>query len=79
MRSEPGREVPLARVVGGGVLLLVLGVLVLQFVGMFLGDDLESWEVKAPAAGAAQRAGTAMPRAPIAAWHRPTATMWGAA
>ena len=60
MRSEPGREVPLARVVGGGVLLLVLGVLVLQFVGVFLGGDLESWEVKAPAARAEQRAGTAV-------------------
>jgi hypothetical protein len=58
--AEPGREVPLARVIGGGVLLLVLGVLVLQFIGMFLGDDLESWEVKAPEAGAVQRAGTAV-------------------
>jgi hypothetical protein len=47
-------------VVGGGVLLLVLGVLVLQFVGILLGEDLESWEVKAPAAGVEQRAGTAV-------------------
>ncbi len=60
MSSEPGRELPLARVLGGGVLLLVLGVLVLRFVGTLLGDDLESWEVKAPVAGAAQRAGTAV-------------------
>ena len=38
----------MGRVIGGGVLLLVVALLLMQIAGLMVDDEMESWEVEAP-------------------------------
>ena len=48
--QDGGRaELSMGRVIGGGVLLLVVALLLLQIAGLVVDEEVESWEVEAPA------------------------------